>query len=133
MTLENKFLKNYLDPAQKSLLSCDPEFFAEMHLDNPFGQRIKGEKGCKLCKGKGYIKCRSGKHERGCKNCMMKLRIERSVVLHNLDGSTFTKVLHPSNGCEYCKGTGLIILGNKVSETVCPCTNITNGQINYNT
>ena len=75
MTLENKIVGNYFCPIKilnDGLSTSNSKKFAKMHIDNPLGSRIKGYPDCKKCKGEGYIKCRSGKHERACKVCLNK-------------------------------------------------------------
>lgn len=77
MTLENKIVNNYFI-GDTNFSSDNPQIFAEIHIDNPLGMKIKGISNCKICKGKGYIKCRSGKHEKACKVCLSKhMEIER--------------------------------------------------------
>lgn len=71
MTLENKLVENYFkNTSEKIAIEDNPKLFAKIHIDNPLGGRIKGRPGCKLCKGTGYIKCKSKKHERACPECL---------------------------------------------------------------
>ncbi len=132
MALENKLFKTYISNYDPNLNTTSPELFADIHIDNPFGQRIKASSDCDLCKGTGYVVCPSGKHERACKLCLSKIRIQTSVeVIERVDNEIkfVSKVVNPKIGCKKCMGTGIISKNSNSIEDriVCSCS-----EENYN-
>jgi hypothetical protein len=122
MTLENKFVDNYFKLENVKFDSTSPKHFAEIRIDNPLGQRIQGQSDCKICKGEGYVKCRSGKHERACKLCLMKNRINKSVQITKENGTVESILINPLIGCEICQGEGLVKdKKTKVYIAICSC------------
>jgi hypothetical protein len=122
MTLENKIIQNYFKNLFGTIINSESdENFAKIHIDNPLGPRIKGDPHCKICKGEGYFKCRSGKHEQACHMCLSNVKVEKRVeYINKHSNQIMTKLVSSLVGCKKCKGTGLVKVKNY--QEICDCS-----------